>query len=123
VTDRDGRVRVSVMATQLREYVSISVEAPLRHGAGNPDVLDGILEIALELGLIAPHAEGRATAHQLINRVLEDAMEYGDLRNGRLKRLLAEADLVRACLEDDGPRADRHARSDWALPASDAPAG
>jgi uncharacterized membrane protein len=123
VTDRDGRVRVSVMATQLREYLSISVEAPLRFGAGDPDVLDGILEIALEIGLIAPDAEGRATAHQLINRVLEDAMEYGDLRNGRLKRLLAEADLVRACLEDDTPRPDRHARSNWALPASDGPGG
>jgi len=122
VTDRDGRVRVSVMATQLREYISLSVEAPLRFGAGDPELLAGILEIALEVGLVAPDAEGRATAHQLINRVLEDSMEYGDLRNGRLKRLLAEADLVRASLEDDAPRPDRHARSDWALPSGDGPA-
>jgi hypothetical protein len=51
--------------------------------------------------------------------VLEDATEYGHLRNGRLKRLLAEADLVRASLQEDAPRSDRHERSDWALTASD----
>ena len=123
VTDGDGSVRASVIATQLREFISVAVEAPLRYGAGDPDVLDGILEIALEVGLVAPDAEGRAAAHQLINRVLEDSMEYGDLRNGRLKRLLVEADLVRSSLQEDGPRADRHARSDWALSANDEPLG
>jgi uncharacterized membrane protein len=123
VTDGEGGVRVSVMATQLREYVSISVEAPLRHGAGIPDVLDGILEIALEIGLVAPNADGRAAAHQLISRVLDDSMEYGNLSNGRLKRLVAEADLVRSCLNEDSPRADRHTRFDWALTASDEPPG
>jgi uncharacterized membrane protein len=119
VVDGDGGVRVSMMATELREFISIAVEAPLRYGAGDPEVLDGILEIALEVGLVAPDGEGRAAAHKLINRVLEDAIEYGDLRNGRLKRLLAEADLVRSSLDDDCPRADRHARSDWALTTSD----
>ncbi|HEY7374460.1 MAG TPA: DUF2254 family protein [Polyangia bacterium] len=120
VVDGDGRVRVSVMASELRELLSVAVEAPLRHGAGNPEVLDGILEIALEVGLVAPDAAARATAYHLIDRVLEDAMEYGDLRDGRLKRLLAEADLVRASLRDDCPRAERHARADWALTPSDA---
>jgi uncharacterized membrane protein len=119
VVDEDGSIRVSVMATQLRELISVAVEAPLRLGAGEPEVLDGVLEIALEVGLVAPDAEGRTAAHQLINRVLEDAMEYGDLRNGRLKRLLVEADLVRASLKEDSPRWDRHARSDWALTAAD----
>jgi uncharacterized membrane protein len=119
VVDEDGSIRVSVMATQLRELISTAVEAPLRYGAGEPEVLDGILEIALEVGLLAPDAEGQTAAHQLINRVLEDAMEYGDLRNGRLKRLLAEADLVRDSLKEDCPRWDRHARSDWALTAAD----
>jgi uncharacterized membrane protein len=119
VADPDGSIRVSVMATQLREVVSIAVDAPLRYGAGEPEVLDGILEIALEVGLLAPNAEVQTIAHQLINRVLEDAMEYGDLRNGRLRRLLAEAELVRASLKEDCPRWDRHARADWALTPAD----
>lgn len=119
VVDSDGRVRVSVMATELREFLSVAVEAPLRYGAGDPDVLDGILEIALEVGLVAPDATARAAAYRLIDRVLEDATEYGKLRNGRLKRLLAEADLVRASLQEDAPRPDRHERADWALSASD----
>jgi hypothetical protein len=29
------------MATQLREFLSIGIEAPLRYGAGDPEVLDG----------------------------------------------------------------------------------
>jgi len=119
VADPDGSIRVSVMATQLREVVSIAVDAPLRYGAGEPEVLDGILEIALEVGLLAPSAEVQTIAHQLINRVLEDAMEYGNLRNGRLRRLLAEAELVRASLKEDCPRWDRHARADWALTPTD----
>jgi uncharacterized membrane protein len=121
VVDPDGSVRVSVMATELREYISIAVESPLRHGAGDPEVLDGVLEIALEIGLVACDDDGRAAASRLVNRVLEDAMEYGNLRDGRLARLLAEAELVRASLEKDQPRRDRHARSDWVL-ASSAPA-
>jgi uncharacterized membrane protein len=119
VVDRDGKVRVSVMAAELRELISIGVEAPLRYGAGDPEVLDGVLEIALEVGLVGPETAARAAAYHLIDRVLEDAMEYGNLRNGRLKRLLAEADLVRASLQDDCPRSERHARSDWALTPSD----
>jgi uncharacterized membrane protein len=115
IADGNGVVRVSVMATELREYVSAAIEAPLRYGAGDPDVLDGTLEIALEMGLIAPHAEGRAVAHQIIARVLEDASDYGKLHDGRLKRLLAEAELVRASIEQDVPRAERHLRHDWAL--------
>ncbi len=119
VIDDDGGVRASVMVSELRELISIAIEVPLRCGAGDPEVLHSVLEIALEVGLVAPDAEGRAVAHQLVHRVLEDAIEYGDLRNGRLKRLVAEADLVRASLNEDGPRSDRHARSDWALTAGD----
>ncbi|HMF42225.1 MAG TPA: DUF2254 family protein [Polyangia bacterium] len=119
VVDDDGEVRVSVMAAELRELISIAVEAPLRYGAGDPEVLDGVLEIALEVGLVAPDAGARATAYQLIDRVLEDATDYGNLENGRLRRLLAEADLVRSSLLDDSPRPERHTRSDWALTASD----
>jgi uncharacterized membrane protein len=121
VVDRDGKVRVSVMAAELRELISIGIEAPLRYGAGDPEVLDGVLEIALEVGLVAPDAATRAAAYHLIDRVLQDATEYGDLRDGRLRRLLAEADLVRASLQDDSPRLERHARSDWALTPGDSP--
>jgi uncharacterized membrane protein len=119
VMDPDGTVRVSVMATQLREFLSVAVEAPLRYGAGDPEILDGVLEIALEVGLAAGDADGRAAARQLISRVLDDAIQYGHLGDGRLKRLLAEADLVRASLEGDSPRPDRHARATWALTSSD----
>ena len=119
VVDSDGRVRVSVRATELREFLSAAIEAPLRYGAGDPDVLDGILEIALEVGLVAPDARTRAAAYHLVDRVLEDATDYGKLRNGRLKRLLAEADLVRASLQEDCPRSDRHERADWALTPND----
>jgi len=121
VIDPDGAVRVSVMATELREYISMAVEAPLRYGAGDPEVLDGVLELAMEIGLSAYDAEGRAAAFRLVNRVLEDAIEYGKLRDGRLNRLLAEADLVRASLEKDQPRPDRHARADWVLAAAATP--
>lgn len=119
VVDEDGEVRVSVMAAELRELISMAIEAPLRYGAGDPEVLDGVLEIALEVGLVAPDAAARAAAYQLIDRVLEDATDYGKLEDGRLRRLLAEADLVRSSLLDDSPRAERHTRSDWALTASD----
>src|SRR5262249_3515781 len=64
VVDDDGSVRVSVMASELRELISVAIEAPLRYGAGDPEVLDGILEIALEVGLVAPDAATRAAAYQ-----------------------------------------------------------
>jgi uncharacterized membrane protein len=116
VVDRDGAVRVSVLATQLREHVSLAVDAPLRHGAGEPEVLDGVLEIALEIGLIARDPEGLDVAYDLIARVLDDSTGYGDLDAGRREHLHYEADLVRAALENDAPRPERHARADWALP-------
>jgi uncharacterized membrane protein len=119
LVDGEGTVRVSLLGTELRELVSVAVEAPLRLGAGDPEVLDGILEIALELGLVEESAQARAIAEQLISRVLADAGQYGDLRDGRLQRLLAEVALVRASLERDVPRLDRHLRSDWALTLSD----
>ena len=118
VADPDGVLRASVMAPGLREYASAAIEAPLRYGAGDPDVLDGTLEIALELGLVAPDAEGRAVAEQIIARVLGDADEYGKLHDGRLQRLLAEAELVRASIEREVPRPERHLRQDWGLPAA-----
>jgi uncharacterized membrane protein len=117
LVDPAGTVRVSVMVTQLREYVSAAIEAPLRYGAGDPEVLDAVLEIALEVGLVAPHPEGRVIAHQVVARVLQDATEYGQVHDGRLERLLREAELVRASLERDLPRAERYLRSDWALGA------
>jgi uncharacterized membrane protein len=113
--DPGGAVRVSLISPALREFVSVGIESPLRCGAGDPEILDGVLEIALELGLAAAHPEGRVVAHQLIARVLEDANHYGNLRDGRYQRLLAEAGLVKASLDHDGVRDEHYARYDWAV--------
>jgi uncharacterized membrane protein len=118
LVDEDGTVRISLMGTELRELVSAAIEAPLRLGAGDPEVLDGVLEIAFELGLVEESPEARTVARQLIARVLEDAGQYGHLADGRLERLLGEVALVRASLDRDAPRLDRHSRSDWALTLS-----
>lgn len=115
VVDRDGEVRVSVMSTQLRELVCLAIDAPLRYGANDIEVLDAVLEMALEVGLVAPGAEGRALAHELVDRVLSDASHYGELDAGRRAHLESEAERVRASLELDAPRGERVARSDWAL--------
>ena len=108
-------VRVYEKAAELCELISVAVDSPLRLGAGDPEVLDGVLEIALEVGLIARGAEGRAATQALIARVLDDAIVFGRLDPGRMARLQAEADLVRASLEQDTPRSERHVRSVWAL--------
>jgi uncharacterized membrane protein len=115
VTDADGAIRVSINCADLREFISVGVEAPLRLGAGEPEVLDAVLEIALEIGLLARDAASRDLAHALVSRVLEDAAVYGRLDRSRKARLLVQADLVHQTLVRDGPRADRHARSVWAL--------
>jgi len=119
LVDGDGVVRVSLLGIELRELVSVAVEAPLRLGAGDPEFLDAVLEIALELGLVEESAQARTVAEQLIARVLADAGQYGDLRDGRLQWLLGEVALVRASLERDVPRLDRHLRADAALTLSD----
>nr|PZN24355.1 MAG: hypothetical protein DIU78_12285 [Pseudomonadota bacterium] len=122
VLDPDGTVRVSVMATELREFISVAVDSPLRSGASDPELLRAVLEIALEVGLVAQSvhgAKGRAATEALIARVLEDATVYGHLDRGRLSWLVAEAELVRASLEHDVPRSQRHVRSIWALTASE----
>src|SRR5690606_30786601 len=122
VLDPDGTVRVSVMATELREFISVAVDSPLRSGASDPELLRAVLEIALAVGLVAQSvhgAKGRAATEALIARVLEDATVYGHLDRGRLSWLVAEAELVRASLEHDVPRSQRHVRSIWALTASE----
>lgn len=119
VLDPDGSVRVSVMSSELGEFLSVAADGPLRSGAADPEVLDGVLEIALEVGLIARDAQGQAAVAALIARVLADARDYGRLDPGRLQRLDAEAELVRAALEQDLPRTERHARSTWALMPTD----
>ncbi|WP_236518084.1 DUF2254 domain-containing protein [Sandaracinus amylolyticus] len=116
VVDRDRTPRVSVMATDLREYVSLAIDAPLRHGANDLEVLDAVLEIALEMGLVAPDAEGRAVAHELVAKVMSDATRFGDLDDAKLAHLRNEAAIVRASIERNAPRAERLARAHWALP-------
>jgi uncharacterized membrane protein len=119
LVDSDGTVRVSVRALRFREYLSLAVDGPLRCGAHDPETLEGILEIALEVGLVAREAEDRAAGVALLDRVIDDAAQYGGLDRSRLQRLRAEADLVRAALEMNGPRPERFARSEWALAMSD----
>ncbi|MGH8624769.1 MAG: DUF2254 domain-containing protein [Gammaproteobacteria bacterium] len=96
VVDPDGAVRVSVVATQLREFVSVAVDAPLRYGAGEPEVLEGVLELALEVGLVARDVESRLAMGQLVARVIDSAVRHGDSERGRFQRLCAESGLARA---------------------------
>lgn len=115
IVDDDGRVRVSVLASDLSEFLSVAVDAPLRLGASDSEVLDSVLELALEVGLLARDPASQQAIAALIARVLDDAAQYGRLDAGRLAHLKAEADLVRASLERDGPHAERHVRATWAL--------
>ncbi len=119
VIDEDGVVRVSVNCAGLREFISVGVETPLRLGAGEPEVLDAILEIAQEVGLLATDRESRELAEALVDRVVDDAAEYGHLDRARAARLHAQAALVRQILKRDAPRLDRHARPVWALMRKD----
>ncbi|NUP07573.1 MAG: DUF2254 domain-containing protein [Polyangiaceae bacterium] len=119
VVDADGSVRVSMISADLREFISVGIDAPLRVGAGEPEVLDAVLEIALEIGLLASDGQEREMAFALVARVVEDAAEYGHLDRARTARLLAHAELVRTTLVRDSPRPDRHARSVWALMPQD----
>ncbi|NUO48952.1 MAG: DUF2254 domain-containing protein [Polyangiaceae bacterium] len=119
IVDDDGLVRVSVNSADLREFISVGIEAPLRMGAGEPEVLDAVLEIAQEVGLLARERETRDLAHALVERVVQDATEYGHLDRSRRARLLAQADLVNETLARDAPRLDRHARAVWALMRKD----
>ncbi len=92
VSDRDGQVRVSVMATSLREWLSLAVEGPLHYGAGEPEVLEGVLEIALVVAHVARQPEDRAAAHALLARVLQDVAALRHLERERLRQLRADAE-------------------------------
>ena len=98
VVDEDGAVRVSVVATHLRDLLSIAVSGPLRYGADDPDVIEGLLEIVLEAGWIARDPEDRRVARNLLERI--DALaESSKLDPERLERLRSDAKPVRQSLE------------------------
>ena len=101
VVDDDKSVRVSVMATHLRDLLSIAVSGPLRYGAKDPEVLEGLLEIVLEAGWLAVHPEDRLAARNLLERI-EDLAENSELDPERLERLRADAEPVRRSLEMRG---------------------
>lgn len=115
VVERDDTVRVSVMGLELRELVSLGLDMPLRHGARYVDVLEGVLEIAVEVGLAAVEPEGRRAALELVNRVLDHALRYGDLDPTRIGYVRAQAELARASILNHAPRLYATVRADWVL--------
>jgi uncharacterized membrane protein len=104
VVDRDGKARVSVASTRLRDLLSLSVGGPLYYGSDHPDVLEGLLEIVHEVGWIARDPEDRAAAQKHLER-LDPLADQSDLDPDRLARLRSEAEPVRRGLaaEDHPP--------------------
>jgi uncharacterized membrane protein len=98
VVEADGRPRVSVTATHLRDLLSIAVNSPLHYGATDPDVLEGLIEIVLEAGWIARDPEDRAVARTLLERI-DQMAEESEMEPGRLDRIRAEALPVRRALD------------------------
>lgn len=96
VVDADGRGRVSVMALRLRDLLLLAVDGPLVHGTGNPDVLEEVLRIALTVHRAARTREDRAAARGVLEQVLADARAHGGPERERYRRLLSEAERVRA---------------------------
>jgi len=98
IDDEDCSVRVSVTSTHLRELLAVAVSGPLHYGAEHPDVLEGLLEIVLEVGWVARDPEDRAAARTLLDRI-ENLAEQSDLDPERLERLRSESAPVRRSLE------------------------
>lgn len=98
VVDEDGRVRVSVAATHLRDLLSVAVGGPLYYGADHPEILEGLIEIVLEAGWVARDPADRLAARALLERV-ERMAEESEMAPERLERLRAEGAPVRRSLE------------------------
>jgi uncharacterized membrane protein len=98
VIEEDGQVRLSLMGTPLREYLRLAVDGPLRYSGGEPDVLEAVLEVALEVGRASHTPEDCAAVRELVDRVIEDATKRCD--RGSLRTLCAEADALRADLPE-----------------------
>ncbi|MFP2903854.1 DUF2254 family protein [Pyxidicoccus sp. 3LFB2] len=113
VVDPDGKVRVSVAATRLRDFLFIAVDGPLHYGMGNPEVLEEVLQIALTVGLAARDAEDRAAAHALLARVLAEANAHGAPERDRFQRLLTEVERVQAMFQGGRRTTIERARADW----------
>ncbi|WP_164018542.1 DUF2254 family protein [Pyxidicoccus trucidator] len=113
VVDPDGRARVSVAATRLRDFLFLAVDGPLHYGMGNPEVLEEVLQIALTVGLAARDAEDRAAAHALLARVLAEANAHGAQERDRFHRLLIEADRVQATFQGGRRTTVERARAHW----------
>ncbi|HKQ71058.1 MAG TPA: DUF2254 family protein [Polyangiaceae bacterium] len=102
VVDHDGKVRVSVMAPRLRELLDTAVRGPLYYGADHPDVLEGLLELVLEVGWVARDAEDRDATRALLEKI-DGLAEECELDPDRLERLRADAAPVRRALASSGP--------------------
>ncbi|WP_163988079.1 DUF2254 domain-containing protein [Pyxidicoccus caerfyrddinensis] len=113
VVDPDGRVRVSIVATRLRDFLFLAVDGPLHYGMGNPEVLEEVLQIALVVGQVARDEEDRAAAHALLARVLADANAHGALERERFRRLLTEAERVSAIFQGGRRTTVERTRAHW----------
>ncbi|MFP2924356.1 DUF2254 domain-containing protein [Pyxidicoccus sp. 3LG] len=113
VVDPDGRARVSVAATRLRDFLFLAVDGPLHYGMGDPEVLEEVLQIALTVGLAARDPEDRAAAHALLARVLAVADSHGAQERDRFRRLLTEAERVRATFQGGRRTTVERARAVW----------
>jgi uncharacterized membrane protein len=102
IVDRDGRVRVSISGTRLRDLLSLSVVGPLYYGSRHPDVIEGLLAIAHEVGWIARDPEDREAARKCIERI-DRLADESEIDPDRLARLRAEAMPVRRGLAEDQP--------------------
>ncbi|RKI63478.1 DUF2254 domain-containing protein [Corallococcus sp. AB049A] len=111
VVDPDGRVRVSLVALRLRDYLFLAVDGPLHSAGGDPEVLEEVLQIALTVGLAARDVEDRAAAHSLLARVLAEVQASPD--QARFHRLLAQAERVRASFQGERRTRVERGRADW----------
>jgi uncharacterized membrane protein len=106
VVDEDGSPRVQVAAVRLRELLSITVDGPLRD-SDDPDVIEALLEIGIELATVAAQEDDRATVRQFLDRVLDDAARHADVPRANLQRFRRQADQVRLWLQS-GPPGPEH---------------
>jgi uncharacterized membrane protein len=102
VVDPDGSLRVSVMAVKLRELLSIAVDGPLRR-SNDPDVVEAMLEIGVEVAMVATDEEDRAAVRLFLDRMLSAAARHADLPRPCFERLRAQASQMRQTLRNGYP--------------------
>jgi uncharacterized membrane protein len=74
LTDDAGTVRVAIARPSFEEWLRLALDGPRRYGAGDPDVLDAVLDIAAAVSRVPSRRE---SARGLVARVLEEASSSG----------------------------------------------